>query len=284
MMKKILWSWTQRKFLKSWLYRFTLISSCVKPFWIEHSFWCYSHKKQNKRKPQGGGDGREWKYIPGAHVPAAPWRGWGHCPAYWPSAACQPPAPRLAGSSSGSFLSDLGMIPHWFIGLQFSKWHHTPFFFFSYSFPLLISLLLNSHLSRFHFPVLWNGNSDFQLPSSAVRISCLLTPSPVAINKGDTAAWHGCRPSPTCPALPFREQEAAWPRSPCLWHLPPAHISHPCVLLHTQLKTKGPNEKCQPEGWPGGTQISDQLTTAPYLLIPSRKERRCHSCLDWFVL
>lgn len=90
------------------------------------------------------------------------------------------------------------------------------FFFFSYSFPLLISLLLNSHLSRFHFPVLWNGNSDFQLPSSAVRISCLLTPSPVAINKGDTAAWHGCRPSPTCPALPFREQEAAWPRSPCL--------------------------------------------------------------------
>lgn len=45
-------------------------------------------------------------------------------------------------------------------------------------FPLLSSLLLNSHLSHFHFPVLWNSNNTFQLPSAAVRISCLLTPSP----------------------------------------------------------------------------------------------------------
>ena len=126
---------------------------------------------------------------------------------------------------------------YWFAIVQMTSYS---FFFFFHSFPLLISLLLNSHLSHFHFPVLWNGNNNFQLASSAVRISCLLTPSPVIINKGDTAAWHECRPSPTCPPSPYREQEAPWPWSPCLWLLLAAHISHPCILLHTQLKIKGP--------------------------------------------
>ena len=165
--------------------------------------------------------------------------------------------------------SDTSLI-YWFAIFQM-----TSYSFFFHPFPLLISLLLNSHLSHFHFPVLWNGNNNFQLPSSAVRISCLLTPSPVIINKGDTAAGHERRSSPPAQPSPCWEQEAPWSRSPCLWHLP-LHTSpsHPCVLLHTQLKIKGPSEKCQPESWPGGTQISDQLTTAPYLLIPPRKEKK----------
>lgn len=157
------------------------------------------------------------------------------------------PAPPQAVSSQSS---------EWYlIDLLVCNFPNDIILLFFHPFPLLISLLLNSHLSHFHFPVLWNGNNNFQLPSSAVRISCLLTPSPVIINKGDTAAWHECRSSPPAQPSPYWEQEAPWPGSPCLWHFPPAHIFHPCVLLHTQLKIKGPNEKCQPESWPGGTQI-----------------------------
>lgn len=174
----LLWSWSQwwkksyeaelrGNCLKSWLQGFTLMSSCKALLDKEYSFWCGSCKK--KKKAEGGGGRREWDPFLGP-LSADPRQG--YCPASWFCASCQPWAPRHAGSLS-HFFSALGMIPHWFIGLQFSKWHHFPFFS-----PLLTSLLLNSRLSHFHFPVLWNGNNTFQLPPSAVCISCLLTPSP----------------------------------------------------------------------------------------------------------
>lgn len=138
----LLWSWFQwwkksyeaelrDKCLKSWLRGFTLTSSCKALLDKEVLLMSFTHKTKQNKKPsrRRGEKGVEVHYsIPGAHVPADPWRG--HCTAYWSGASCQPPAPCLAGSFLGSFLSVLGMIPHWFIGLQFSKWHHALFFFF----------------------------------------------------------------------------------------------------------------------------------------------------------
>lgn len=65
------------------------------------------------------------------------------------------------------------LLIYWFAIFQM-----TSFSVFSHPFSLCTSLPLNSHLSHLHFSALWNGNNTFQLPLSAVRISCLLTPSP----------------------------------------------------------------------------------------------------------
>ena len=145
----LLWSWFQwwkkksyeaelrDNCLKSWFQGFTLMSSCKALLDKALLLMSFMQKKKKRIKEEGteGSGSSFW----GLMFWLNPW--WGCWIAYWSCLSCQPPAPWLPGSL-GSFFSVLGMIPHWFIGLQFSKWHHTPFFSF---FP-------SAHLPPLKFP------------------------------------------------------------------------------------------------------------------------------------
>lgn len=54
--------------------------------------------------------------------------------------------------------------------------------------------------------------SNYHPPQSALA-ACRL-PLPAIINKGDTAAWHECRSSPTCPTVPSLGAEGSLAREP----------------------------------------------------------------------
>lgn len=162
----LLWNWFQwwkesyeaelrDNCLKSWLQGFTLMSSCKalldRAFLLMSFMW-------GGGEPQGRG--AEWSGRPflGLRFQVTSW--WGHCTAYWSCVSCQPPA-----SPTGWLLRPFPFCPrndtsliYWFAIFQM-----TSYSFFFHSFPLLTFLLLNSHLSHFHFPVLWNGNNTFQL-------------------------------------------------------------------------------------------------------------------------
>lgn len=129
---------------------------------------------RGKKKAHGGEGRKEWKSIPRAHVPADPLVRTLHrllilC---FLSAPSSPTGWLLLRQFPLCPGNDTSLI-YWFAIFQM-----TSYSIFFHSFPLLTSLLLNSCLSHFHFPVLWNGNNTSQLSPSAVSISCLLTPSP----------------------------------------------------------------------------------------------------------
>ena len=104
----LLWSWSQwwkksyeaelrDKCLKSWLQGFTLTSSRKALLDKEVLLMSFTQNtKQNKPSRRRGQKGVEVHYsIPGARVPADPWRG--HCTAYWSCASCRPPPSSLPG-------------------------------------------------------------------------------------------------------------------------------------------------------------------------------------------
>lgn len=170
---------------------------------------------------------------------------------------CQPSQAFLLGSGSsqaGPFLALASLLWEGYLSIHslLCKFSNDIILIYPLFHPLLVSLHVN--------PICPTSLS-FRMavepcdprPLQSALVSCLQTPTPVTINKGDTAAWHGCKYP--LPAPPLRL--GAGGTEDLHWKLPSC-TQLPYLRSAPHSAREKASEKCHQESRPRSAQISAQ--------------------------